>query len=138
MDLYYGNYLPIEISKQIVNYLKGKKVFLPELYKNWLTENGVDYRLINLFDRSVWTLRLGEDAGKYVHIHPGRYSPKTRRVKALTLKSAIFTLCCEKLGEPKMSGIELINEVRRKYLEEPPLKSISKDSGLGKLIELLR
>jgi hypothetical protein len=138
MDLYYGDYSPMEISERIIKYLKEKKVFLPERYKNWLGENGNDYKLINMSDRSVWTLRLGEDAGKYVHIHPGRYSPKTRRVKALTLKSAILTLCCEKLGEPKISGKELINEVRKKYLEEPPLKSVSKDYGLGKLIELLR
>jgi len=136
MDLYYGNYSPMEISEQVVNYLKEKKVFLPERYKNWLSEN--DYKLINLFDKSVWTLRLGEDAEKYVHIHPGRCSPNTGRVKALTLKTAIFTLCCEKLGEPKLSSRELINYIRKKYLNEPPLKSISKENGLGKLLELLR
>jgi len=138
MDLYFGSYSPVEISEQILNYLKEKKVYLPERYKDWLTENENDYRLINLFDKSVWTLRLGEDAEKYVHIHPGRYSHNTRRVKALTLKTAIFTLCCEKLGEPKLSGRELINHVRKKYLNEPPLKSVSKESGLGKLLELLR
>ncbi|MCW8995467.1 MAG: hypothetical protein OQK77_06605 [Psychromonas sp.] len=138
MDLYYGNYSPMEISERIVNYLKEKKIYLPERYKDWLTRNEIDYQLINLFDKSVWTLRRGEDAERYVHIHPGRYSPNTRRVKALTLKTAIFTLCCEKLGEPKLTGRELINHIRKKYLNEPPLKSISKDGGLGKLLELLR
>jgi len=138
IDLYYGDYSPMEISEQIISYLKEKKVLLPERYKDWLTEIENDYRLINLLDKSVWTLRLGEDAERYVHIHPGRYSPNTRRVKALSLKTAIFALYCEKLGEPKLSGKELINEVRRKYLEGPPLKSVSQDFGLGKLIELLR
>jgi hypothetical protein len=136
MDLYYGNYSPMEISERIVTCLKEKKVFLSTRYKNWLNEN--EYKLINLFDKSVWTLRLGEDAEKYVHIHPGRYSPNTKRVKALTLKSAIFTLCCEKLCEPKLTGKELINHVRKIYLNEPPLKSVSKESGLGRLLELLR
>lgn len=138
MDLYFGNYAPIEISEQIINHLKKKKIFLTEQYKNWLKENSNNYQLINLFDKSVWTLRLGEDAERYVHIHPGRYSPNTRRVKALTLKTAIFTLSCEKFGEPKLSGKELINEVREKYLNKPPLKLVSKESGLGKLLGLLR
>lgn len=138
MDLYYGIYSPTEIKEQVVNYLKKKKVFLPEQYEGWLAENGSDYKMVNLSDKSVWTLRLGENVERYVHIHPGRYSSHTRRVKALTLKTAIFTLCCEKLGDPKLSGKELINEIRKKYLNEPPLKSISVKFGLGKLLELLR
>ena len=138
MDLYYGNYSPAGISEQIVSYLKKNKIFLPGQYENWLTENKNDYKLVNLPDRSMWTLRLGEDVEKYVHIHPGRHSPNTRRVKALTLKTAIVTLCCEKLEDPKLSGKELINDVRKKYLNEPPLKSVTGESGLGKLLELLR
>lgn len=138
MDLYYGIYSPIEIRERIINYLKENKVFLPEPYKLWLNENKNNYKLVNLSDKSVWTLRLGENVERYVHIHPGRYSTHTRRVKALTLKTAIFTLCCEKLGDPKLSGKELINEVRRKYLNEPPLKAVTGESGLGKLLELLR
>ena len=138
MDLYFGWLSPAEISNEIIDYLKKKKIFLLKPYIEWLNEKGSDYRLINISDESVWTLRLGENAEKYIHIHPGRYSPHTRRVKALTLKTAIITLCCEKLGEPKLSGKELINKVRIKYLGEPPLKSISVESGLGKLLELLR
>ena len=67
MDLYYGDYSQMEISERIIKYLKEKKVLLPERYKNWLGKNGNDYKLINMSDRSVWTLRLGKDAGKYVH-----------------------------------------------------------------------
>jgi hypothetical protein len=138
MDLYYGIYSPTEIKEQVINNLKKKKIFLLEQYEGWLAENGSDYKMVNLSDKSVWTLRLGENVERYVHIHPGRYSSHTRRVKALTLKTAIFTLCCEKLGDPKLSGKELINEIRKKYLNEPPVKSISVESGLGKLLELLR
>ena len=137
MDLYYGNYSPSEISGQIINCLKQKKVFSFGLYKDWLTENKTDYQLLTLLDGSIWTLRLGENVERYVHIHPGRYSPKTRRVRALTLKTAIFTLCFERVSEQKSSGIELINQIRKKYLNEPPVKSVSRESGLGKLLELL-
>jgi hypothetical protein len=138
MDLYFGGLSPADISNEIIDYLKKEKIFLVKPYIEWLNEKGSDYRLINLSDESAWTLRLGENAERYVHIHPGRYSLNTRRVKALTLKTAIITLCCEKLGEPKLSGKELINKMRIKYLGEPPLKSISVESGLGKLLELLR
>ena len=120
---------------EIIDFLKREKVILRGKFIEWLNEK---YRLVSISDKSVWTLRLGESVERYVHIHPGRYSHHTRRVKALTLKTAILTLCCERLGEPKLSGKELINEVRKKYLNEPPLKSVSSEAGLGKLLELLR
>jgi hypothetical protein len=138
MDFYYGKLSPTEISEEIIVLLKQNKIFFRDRYEEWLNENKVDYRLITLSDKSVWTLRLGENVERYVHIHPGRYSPHTRRVKALTLKTAIFTLCVEKLGDTQLSGKELINDVRKKYLNEPPLKSVSGESGLEKLLELLR
>ena len=138
MDLYFGNYSPNEIARQIIDLLKEKKVLLRENYMKWLKDDKENYQLVTTSDKSVWTLRLGESVERYVHIHPGRYSPQTRRVKALTLKTAILTLCCERSGELKLSGKELINEVRKQYLKEPPLKSVSNESGLGKLLDLLR
>jgi hypothetical protein len=138
MDLYYGKLTPAEICKQTIDYLKLNNVFLYERYKNWLNDGNKNYKLIQLSDESVWIFRLGENIERYVHIHPGRHSKNTRRVKALTLKTAILSLCCERLGESKLSGKELINEVRKKYLDEPPLKTVSADSSLGKLLELLR
>lgn len=136
MDLYYGYYSPSEISEQIINSLKQKKVFLPDRYKNWLTEKGIDYQLLTLSDKSVWTLRLGENAERYIHIHPGRYSPRTVRVKAITLKTAIFILCCEKTGRIKSIETQTVNQIREVYLDEPPLKSFSSASGLGRLLDL--
>jgi len=138
MDLYFGLLSPAEISNKIIDYLKKEKIFPVNPYIGWLNEKGADYQLIKLTDESVWTLRLGEKAERYIHIHPGRYSPHTRRVKALTLKTVILTLCCERIGGPESSGKELINKIREKYLDEPPLKSFSVESGLGKLLELLR
>ena len=138
MDLYYGNYSPSEIAEQISMELKKKKVFSLDRYKDWLTQNKTDYQLLTIIDNSVWTLRLGENAERYVHIHPGRYSPNTRRVRALTLKTAILTLCFENFGEQKLFNVELINQIRKNYLNEPPLKFVSKESGFGKLLELFR
>lgn len=137
MDLYFGEYSPVKISEQILSSLHQNKIFEYEQYKNWLSKDGKDYQLVELKDKSIWTLRLGDDVSRYVHIHPGRYSQHTLRVKATTLKTAIFLLCFEQLGEVKSFETEGVNNIRRKYLNEPPIKSFSGASGLRRLIDLL-
>jgi len=138
MDLYFGRFSLTEISEQILSTLHQNKKVESEQYKNWLTKDGKDFQLIELRDKSIWTLRLGDDAERYVHIHPGRYSPNTVRVKAITLKTAILVLCSEKIGEIKTIETQTINQIRKKYLDEPPLKSFSSASGLRRLVDLLR
>ena len=135
MDLYFGEYSPAKISEQILDYLHSKKILSSSQYQDWLSKDGKDYQLVELKDKSIWTLRLGDDAERYVHIHPGRYSPSTVRVKATTLKTAIFLFCFEQLGEIKSFETETVNNIRKKYLNEPPLKSFSTASGLGRLID---
>ena len=138
MDLYFGENSPTNISEQMHDYLHRKKIFSAKLYKDWLSKDGMDYQLVELKDKSIWILRLGDDAERYVHIHPGRYSPNTVRVKATTLKTAIFLLCFERLSEIKSFETETVNSIRKKYLDEPPLKLFSTASGLGRLIDLFR
>jgi hypothetical protein len=137
MDLYFGEYSPSKISEHILSALHRIKIFEYERYQNWLFKEGRNYQFIKLKDKSVWTLRLGEDVSPYVHIHPGRYSPHTIRVKATTLKTVILVLCSEKIGEIKTIETQTINQIRKKYLDEPPLKSFSSASGLRRLIDLL-
>lgn len=136
MDLYFGKYSVSEISEHILNALHRKKIFSSEQYKNWLAKDGKDYQLVELKDKSIWTLRQGDDVSRYVHIHPGRYSPNTIRVKATTLKTAIFLLCIEQLGEINPFETDTVNQIRKKYLNEPPLKSFTDASGLGRLLDL--
>lgn len=138
MDLYFGKHTVLEISEQILNSLYRKKLFSAKLYKDWLSKDGKDYQLVELKDKSIWTLRLGDDVSRYVHIHPGRYSPHTVRVKATTLKTAILVLSSEKIGEIKTIETKTVNQIRKKYLDEPPLKSFSTASGLGGLIGHLK
>ena len=89
MDLYVGKLSPQEICDEIISKLRSTEVLAFEDFKQWLFEKGNKYKLIKISDHSVWTLRLGNQEERYVHIHPGRYSPLTLRVKALTLKTAI-------------------------------------------------
>jgi hypothetical protein len=138
MDLYFGGFSPTEISEQILSSLHQNKIFNYEQYKSWLSKDGKDYQLVELKDKSLWTLRLGDDISRYAHIHPGRYSPYTVRVKATTLKTAILVLCSERIGEINTIETKTANQIRKRYLNEPPLKSISGASGLRRLVDLLR
>lgn len=138
MDLYLGKYTAEEITRQLLEHFHQSGINSLIEYKNWLGKGNKDYQLIKLKDNSIWTLRLSESDEKYVHIHPGRYSPHTVRVKAATLKTAIMILALHKIRALTAIDTESVNTVRKKYLSEPPLKSISKASGLVRLLDLLQ
>jgi hypothetical protein len=138
MDLYFGKLTPTEISRQIISHQKKAKTFERKNYINWFKDDGGDYKLAQLSDNSIWTLRMSENKERYVHIHPGRYSPYTIRVKATTLKTAILILCYMQAGEVKLIETETVNYIRKKYLREPPIISLSSASGLGRLVDLFQ
>jgi len=135
MDLYLGTLSPRSIATEITDKLSKTGADSRELFLKWLYDSGKNYKLLILSDNSVWTVRAGKDAKRYVHIHPGRQSPETMRVKALTLKTAILTAIIA--GENDVLNIDLINNLRVNLLDVSPLKSISASSGLGKFINIL-
>lgn len=141
MDLYFGKCSPQFISRSIIRFLETSGLLSEEKYNKWLKTDEKDYKLFRLTDPSadgsVWTLRFGLTPGRYVHIHPGRNSPHTIRVKALTLKTAVYVLCWKKINKIEKIDLPIINSLRKKYLNEPPLKKFSFESGLGKLLNLL-
>ena len=138
MDLYYGKLSPTKISDHIIHSLKEKNLLSPEQYTAWLKSENKDFKLMELSDKSLWTLRLSENPDRYVHIHPGRYSPLTIRVKATTLKTIILILSFKKASKIEDVNTETVNQIRISYLNESPLKSLSKASGLIKLIDLFQ
>ena len=137
MDLYFGKFSHSEIFQKILEHLHRNKIYSIEKFQSWLLTDGKEYRQIKLKDKSTWVIRLGNGSDRYVHIHPGRYSPKTVRVKATTLKTAILVLSFEKLGKLEKINTESANQIRKKYLNEPPLKSFSSAFGLGRMMQLL-
>ncbi len=137
MDLYVGELSPQKICDEIVSKLKSTGVLAFREYKKWLFEKGSEYKLIEISDNSVWALRLGKKEERYVHIHPGRYSPFTIRVKALTLKTAIAVLIINfEKNSPLMDTLK-INEVRKKILNSPPVKKVSSNSAVVRVINIL-
>ena len=131
MDLYTGRLSLAQITKEIKTNLLKKGCLEHDRFLQYL-EDG--YFTVMLSDHSVWVIREGKEPGRYIHIHPGRYSPETIRVKALTLKSFIAGA----ILAPDLSQIELedVNAGRAVYLGEQPLKKMDDSSGVGRLVRL--
>ena len=53
MDLYSGRLMPPDISKQIISHLKIEKNLERNKYISWLNNNGGDYKLVKLSDKSI-------------------------------------------------------------------------------------
>ena len=136
MDLYLGKLTPSEIKEFTKNFLKENEVFNYEPYEQWLFSEGKEYRLITLPDKSTWTLRMGSQKENYIHIHPGRYSLHTIRVRALTLKTAICVMAYLNIHENFFPDLKLINDVRKEFLNAAPVKSLSATSGLRRLLNV--
>ncbi len=137
IDLYTGAISPSEIANFIIFGLKQLGIEGRQEYIKWLAQNNEGYKIIELVDSSRWTLLCGCDKNRYIHIHPCRYSSHSLRIRALTLKTAISTLIWAQINQLSPFNISVVNYVRQKILEVPPLKSMLSSGSLFSLIKLL-
>jgi hypothetical protein len=139
MDLYLGELSPFEIGKSVMTLLHGDNRLSLDSFRPWIESNR-GYRTVTLpEDGSQWVLRLGDESDRYLHVHPARWAPKTCRVKANVLKTAILILAYTGIhgGDPR--DVALVNRVRRDYLELAPLgRELDDDQGIGQIIQLLQ
>jgi hypothetical protein len=122
-----------------------------ENFRKWVEQNN-GYRLFQLSDESIWTIRISKgNIEQYIHIHPGRYSPLSMRVKSESLKTAIAFWCIKFSMDQKPNKYELnfnntlfktlpnketINIIRG-YLNLSPVKKIDANSKVWNLFHLL-
>lgn len=137
MDLYTGPLSPAALAAEVGGQLRAAGRLGYEPLAAWLQASG-EYSMLTLSDGSQWTIRLGPAAGRYVHLHPGRWVPNTMRVQANTLKSAVMAHAHALLSGGDPGDIRLVNEARRKYLGLLPVRELSGDGGLGAVIDALR
>ena len=73
-----------------------------------------------------------------VHLHPGRWAPETRRVRANVLKTALMVLAYTAVhgGDPR--DVAVINRVRQQYLGMAPIRELLGDQGLGVILDVLQ
>ncbi|HZT79721.1 MAG TPA: hypothetical protein VFA26_05855 [Gemmataceae bacterium] len=139
MDLYTGPLTPAEIAARVIDALEADGRLDLSAYREWVREAG-GYRVLDFADDpSRWVLRMGNEAGRYVHVHPGRWAPQTRRVRANVLKTAVLVLAYTGVFGGDPLGRALVNSVRQQYLGLAPVgRDLAGDQGVGAVIEVLR
>jgi hypothetical protein len=137
MDIYVGALPAGGIAEDLIRQVQAHTPLERAGYRRWLEESG-GFRLLTIGeDQSHWVLRFGEDEERFVHIHPGRGSPQTRRVRANVLKTAILVLAHAGMYGGDPLDLKLIDSVRPR-LELPPVGKLAADRGLVEVIQLLR
>lgn len=136
-DLYSGKISPARAARIAIDLLKKNGFFSSPNYIDWISGKVNLYRSMIYPDRSVWVFRIGIDPGRYIHIHPGRGAPHTRRVKASVLKTAICVWIDSRSSGENPWNMDCINRVRKKYLGLSPVKNFNPDTELGKMLSLI-
>jgi hypothetical protein len=139
MDLYTGPFTPAEVGAEVLVQLRAEGRLDPGPFAEWVTAGG-GYRVLTFAaDGSRWVLRHAAGDERYVHIHPARWAPQTRRVRANVLKTAVLALAQAGLTGGDPADLRLVNEVRGRHLGLAPMgRAPSGEEGLGGLIELLK
>jgi hypothetical protein len=138
MDLYTGDLSPAGIADRVIATLRAGDRLAPDVYRAWLEANGGYQVLTFPEDASRWVLRMGDEAGRYVHVHPARWAPATLRVRANVLKSAVMVLAYAAVHGGNPLDVALVNRVRKDYLGFSPVRALTGDQGLRGLIDVLR
>jgi hypothetical protein len=138
MDLYTGSLLPRELSEQVREQLRAAGRLEREAYRAWLEGQG-RYALLTLpGEETQWVLRLGEE-DRYVHLHPGRWSASTLRVRANVLKTAVMVLAHVAVHGGEPLDRDVVNAVRAEHLGLSPVgRDLEGEQGLGAVVALLR
>ncbi len=135
-DLYTGEERLSGITRQVREFLESGRLLEENRYMAWLGPERA-YRRMSLSDGSEWILLPGKTPGRWVHIHPARYSPFSLRVRAETLKTAIAVIYhCKKYGLDHFDP-EVVNQVRTDLLKQSPMKALSPHKGTGKIIGII-
>ncbi len=133
-DLYTGQFSVKEITDYTISVLDQKNIREELNYQKWISENKQEYQSILYPDDSIWVFKIGIEEGKYVHIHPGRNVPHTVRTKANVLKTAIAVNLMALIDQQNPLNIETINRVRKEIIDLDPIKFVTFNQELGRII----
>lgn len=119
MDLYHGALSPAQLGREALEWLVSESVHDAVTYIAWLRPHL--YKTFTCSDGSTWVFREGQGE-RYVHLHPGRYSLHSVRIKASTLKTAAMLYRHIRLHQlPWPAPREAINTLRTSELALSPL-----------------
>jgi hypothetical protein len=135
MDIYYGVLEVGAICDEVIVILTSKGLTDETSYLQWLGDCD-GYAAITLSDGSRWILLRGIEPGRYIHLHPARYSPYSIRVKATVLKTALA--CIVALPEGTLPDLATLNRIRVSLLELSPVKGLEQCEHLLKVMAMLQ
>jgi hypothetical protein len=133
IDFYYGKLSVKVILEEILVFAKKNKLSDSESLVKWLSPQ--DYRKTELSDLSIWIIKQGTDASRYLHIHPAKNSPNTFRVRATTLKTVAAYLVLSKNLPGTNLSLKTINMIRTEKLGLSPVKDLEKGKGISRVWE---
>jgi hypothetical protein len=134
MDLYVGRLSPWEIAEAVRPALAAAGATTADRFAAWADEAD-GFRVVTLpADGSHWVLRLGA-GDRFAHLHPGRWSPETRRVQANALKTAVMAHALAGLTGSAVD-VATVNAARGRYLGLEPVRRLD-DGGLGAVLAAL-
>jgi len=136
IDLYTGEIPVEEITRQISVKLGKMDLLGPDSYLQWIHGNPDQYQKIQIDDGSWWTMKEGNLFGRHIHIHPGRYSHHTIRVKASVLKTVITVMFLSKEYNDRIPDVHEINQARINMLDLPPVKHIKENSEFMSVLKM--
>lgn len=127
IDVYSGNIPVIDLCDEIVQFIAEQRIHNSRDLAGWIGERG--YREVPLSDGSRWVIRLSENAERFVHIHPGKKSSHTFRLRGTTLKT-VLSLCILQKSEDTLSTPDLstVNRIRKDLLGLSPVKNLTESS----------
>jgi len=137
MDLYTGELTPAAIAGKVLALLRADRRLELATYRAWLTASGGYGVLAFPEDGTQWVVRLGDEKGRYIHLHPARWAPETRRVRANVLKTAIMVQAHAAVHGGDPHDITRINAVRKRFLDLSPIGRLKGDDGLGIVLKEL-
>jgi len=133
-DLYTGQCSVEEITDFTLSVLDEKNIKEEKPYLKWISDTEEEYQTILFPDDSIWVFKIGIEEGKYVHIHPGRNVPHTVRAKANVLKTAIAVNLIALIEHQNPLHTETINKVREEIIHLDPIKFVTLNQELGRII----
>ncbi|MEE4286900.1 MAG: hypothetical protein V2I31_12160 [Mariniphaga sp.] len=131
IDLYCGKLSVKEIGRQCLYFSRKEGLTSAEKLKNWLGQK--EFRKIKLSDNSEWVIKQGLDSGRFLHIHPAKYSPFTLRVRGTTLKTVVALKIITNTKKQNQLELELVNQVRIEKLGLSPVKDLEKGKGISQI-----
>lgn len=132
IDFYFGNLSVEKICNECTAYFREIHCLEKTAFTNWLAPR--EYRKITLSDSSGWVVKKGDDPERYIHIHPGKHSPFSTRVRAATLKTVIaLQVVSIHFQNDSKENLRAVNETRVSFLQLSPVKSIQPGKGIEQL-----